>query len=358
MNSPNAIAGSQAPDEIEAQPAEQTEEVAPVETETPETPAAAPGEEEGEPESPVTPEPVAEAPVTEPEPEAVQIKKSDVQKRIDSLTRRRYQLETQNTQLQNELEEVRRQAQQSVQPGQAPIQGQPVPQQIAIDPAQLGLPPKPTKEQYETNDAFLENMAIWQAVYEVRRQAVVQRQMDIQSRQIASQNAVVENWNAAVEVARAKYDDFDEVVGSETKIPQAAFTAIVDSPVGTDIAYYLGKHPEAVRVLNQMQSPVAIMRQIGKLEAQLTPGPAPAKPAAHGTVKAAQTKPGAAPVQTPTTPVATTPTTQKPKPKTSQPITPVGTSRPVSNSTTSTKDPSQMTYREYKVWREKNGARR
>lgn len=377
MNAPNAIAGSQATDETEVQPGSQPGDGSEVEVSAePETPEVAPVEGEGAPETPEVPEAggdgtgtegAAETPVVPVEPvlpAEPQIKKSDVQKRIDALTRRRYQLETQNTHLQNELEELKRQTQQIVQPGQTPGQpasGQPAPQvipNVQIDPAQLGLPPKPTKEQFETNDAFLENMAIWQAVYEVRRQTVVQRQFDIQARQTAAQNAVIENWNTALEKAREKYDDFDDVVGAETKIPQAAFTAIVDSPVGTEIAYYLGKHPEAVRGLNQFTSPVAIMREIGKLEAKLATAPVPSGTAqkqnpgaSPSTPKPAQTKPGTQSQPAPGAP-------QKPKPKTSQPITPVGTSRPVSTSTTSTKDPGQMTYREYKTWREKNGAKR
>ena len=342
-SSPNAIAGSQAADESQ-DPLETVEPIEePTETETPVEPG------DGEPETPAEPEagdgtappesgidPDAAVP-TEP-----QIKKSDVQKRIDALTRRRYQLETQNTQLQTELEALRN------QPQAQPSQAQPAQVPINLDPSQLGLPPRPVKEQFETNDAYLESVAMWQAVYEVRRQTVVQNQIAAQNKQIATQNTVIENWNSAVEKARQVHEDFDDVVGTDQKIPQAAFTAIVDSPAGTEIAYYLGQHPEEIQRLNKLATPVAVVREIGKLEAKL------AQPAA------VSPKPGAVtPAPKPAAkPPAAVPVTQQNR-KPSTPITPVGTSRPVSaGGTSSGKDPSTMSYREYKKWREDNGTKR
>jgi hypothetical protein len=366
-NAPNAIAGSQAPDE----PQEPLEPQEPAEPEVPETTEAAAEPGSGEEGAPETPESTGgddgtATPVEEDAtvvPAETQIKKSDVQKRFDALTRRRYQLETQNTQLQNELEELRRQSQGGGQPGQT---GQPAapaatPANINIDPAQLGLPARPTKEQFETNDAYLESVAMWQAVYEVRRQTVLQRQVEVQNRQIAAQNTVVENWNASVEKARQKYDDFDDVVGTDLKIPQAAFTAIVDSPEGTEIAYYLGSHPEEINRLNKLTSAVAVMREIGKLEDRLAKSTGSQAPGAVASTPKPAAKPAAAPAQVKAAvPAQVKPaaTTQKPKP--SAPIAPVGTSRPVTagGSASSGKDPSTMSYREYKKWREENGQKR
>ncbi|HOK55405.1 MAG TPA: hypothetical protein PKV43_13140, partial [Armatimonadota bacterium] len=145
--------------------------------------------------------------------------------------------------------------------------------------------------------------------------------------QQAAQAQAAARWAEAVEQARKRYEDFDEVVSVNVPIPQAAFTAILDSPVGPDIAYYLGKNPDVVRKLNSMvNNPAAVYREIGKLEALLE-----------------RSNPG-----------TSAKTTPKPKPKpTATPVSKAGTAPLASR-----KSPDEMTYQEYKAWREEQIAKK
>lgn len=66
-----------------------------------------------------------------------------------------------------------------------------------------------------------------------------------------------------------KYNDFEDVVG-DPDLPITATMAevLVESDLGEDLAYYLGKNPkEAARIA--ALSPLGVARELGKLEAKL-----------------------------------------------------------------------------------------
>jgi len=260
--------------------------------------------------------------------------KSDVQKRIDTLTRRRYELEGRNEELEYELARMKRRL--------AAIEGGEQEQKPAAQPAAVD-PEKPNRDNFTTYEDWVEAVSLYNA-----KKALRERDEEAQRQQATvQQTTIVENWNKSLEVARSKYEDFDTVVGTDLKIPQVAFNAIVDSPVGTDVAYFLGTHPEVAAGLAKL-SPVACVRAIGRIEAQFevkqsAPAPAATPAAAPG---ASQPKGQAA------RPAAV----QRPKPITSAasaPVEPVG-----ARSARSTKNPDEMSYQEYKQWREEGNGRR
>lgn len=73
------------------------------------------------------------------------------------------------------------------------------------------------------------------------------------------------------------YADFDDVVDQDLPVNQAMFESITDSELGPQIAYYLGKNPaEALRI--SKLSPMAAAREIGKIEAKVTPAEPPTEP--------------------------------------------------------------------------------
>ena len=81
------------------------------------------------------------------------------------------------------------------------------------------------------------------------------------------QHMFEQNWNAQVDKAAAKYDDFDTVVG-ELKPVSPWSQAIMQAQNGSDIAYYLGTHMREAQRIATLH-PVDQIREIGKIEAKL-----------------------------------------------------------------------------------------
>lgn len=257
--------------------------------------------------------------------------KSDVQKRIDTLTRRRYELEGRNEELEYELARMKRRMaaiesgdQEAAKPAAAP----------AVDSE------KPNRDTFNTYEDWVEAVSLYNAKKALRED----KDESLRQQQAVQQTTVVENWNKSLEGARAKYEDFDTVVGSDLKIPQVAFNAIVDSPVGPDVAYFLGQHPDIATGLAKL-SPVACVRAIGRIEAQFEiKAPAAVTPA------------GAPGASQPKGQSARPAVVQRPKIITSAasaPVEPVG-----ARSARSTANPDEMSYQEYKKWREEGNGRR
>ena len=120
-------------------------------------------------------------------------------------------------------------------------------------------------------EQYVKALTAWQTRQTLREnQQLLYRHQQNEAAQ-AAQAEIIENWNNAVEVARDKYDDFDDVVGQrQIRISQAAFTAIIESPMGPDIAYHIGSHPEIATKIRKM-SQLGAIREIGRIESQFLP---------------------------------------------------------------------------------------
>lgn len=173
-------------------------------------------------------------------------RKGRVQKRIDTLTRRLYEQ-------QEELDALR----DRVSKPQTDSSAQQRPRSDAKKPA---IGDFPSYEQY------IEALADWRAGQRFQEQ----RQAELVQAEQERTREVFETYNDAAQAARVKYEDFEEVVGrKDLKIPQAAQAAVIEAgPLGPDIAYYLGKHPELCYELAEM-SPMRAVATIGQIEAQL-----------------------------------------------------------------------------------------
>jgi len=93
----------------------------------------------------------------------------------------------------------------------------------------------------------------------------------------AQQQQLVDGWNAAIDKAGEKYEDFDQVVG-ELKPTSAWAIAIMQAENAADVAYHLGSNmKEAQRII--ALNPVSQIYEIGKLSAKLLATPPTPKPA-------------------------------------------------------------------------------
>jgi hypothetical protein len=71
--------------------------------------------------------------------------------------------------------------------------------------------------------------------------------------------------------AKEKHPDFDETV-SHLTLPasHAMLEAILDSELGAEIMYWLGKHPTECKLIGDLP-PVSAVREIGRIEGTIAP---------------------------------------------------------------------------------------
>ncbi len=237
----------------------------------------------------------SEEPLPEEKVEEKPKDKDPVQRRIDEITKKRRDAERERDYEHTkrlELEEELKKAKSAVPQGD-----------------------KPKIENFETEVEYLEALADWK----------IEQKFKVETEKISKETASVDEKKAIdetyqeldekMEKGRIKYDDFNELVLNEDlKISESMVEAILLSDTAEDVLYYLGKHPEEAADIAKL-SPLKVAHELGKIEARLSIPPPPPKKK----------------------------TTNAP-----EPITPVKTTGVIEH------DPSQMTPREYRAWRERN----
>lgn len=93
---------------------------------------------------------------------------------------------------------------------------------------------------------------------------------------------VRESWNEQMDNGYEKYDDFEEVIYNKQLVMTDPMTfAVMESEVGGDIAYFLGKNPREAERISQLSQPAqirAIDKIAGKFAKNTTSAPDPIKP--------------------------------------------------------------------------------
>lgn len=174
-------------------------------------------------------------------------KLSGVQKRINELTRQRYEEEEKRKALEAEVQQLREQQFKTTH--------------------ESG---KPTLEQFDYDqDAYQEAVLKWaqdgvQREQEAKLQAEKERQEFQQ--QIQKAQALREKVTKAIE----KYPDYLDVVENPDvpslgKLNQAAYEALMESEAMADVSYYLAKNPHEVYEFQSM-SPSQAIRKIVSIE--------------------------------------------------------------------------------------------
>lgn len=224
-----------------------------------ETPAGeAPAGEEKPPEKPEPPE--EEIPFDRLQP--------GVQKRINTVTRKRREAERERDRLQLENERLRGGA-----PGTAP------------HPDVSGKDELPREEDFEDYAGYTRAVARHEG-------RIAAREEYEKARAAEKQTALEEQMNEKFAVGRKKYADFDEVALSAV-IPYNDHmqNVVLESEHTAELAYFLGQHLEEAERIARLP-PLAVMREVVKLEGKLsgkkttgsktTRAPAPIKPVAGG----------------------------------------------------------------------------
>lgn len=187
--------------------------------------------------------------------------------------------------------------------------------------------PEPNAKDFTEHDKYIAALARWNTRQENREQRERDKQAAVQERTQETFN----NWhNKAIPAARAAHEDFDEIVGRSAAIPESVKVTIMElGEAGTDVAYYLGQHPELCEELMGMSDARAVAR-IGRLEAKL-----------HPDVEEEEK-------EAPKPPEKKIPVSKAPEPAKLVKAT----------ATTAAKKPEEMNHNEYREWRKKNSAGR
>lgn len=217
-------------------------------------PPAAPPEKAGEPET---------APATEPEvqqegePEGEQVPEG-VQKRIDKAVRKQREAERRAEAAETELQRLRTP---ETKPAEKPA------------PAEG----KPKVSDFADYDEYVEALAEWKT--DQRLAADKSKEQTAKAAE-SHRNAAAAFGERVKEAAKKpEYANIYDVLDSDVAVSAAMHEAILESPLGAELAYYLGKHPEEAAHIATM-TVVGAGRALGKIEASLTKPPETPKPKA------------------------------------------------------------------------------
>lgn len=101
------------------------------------------------------------------------------------------------------------------------------------------------------------------------------RERNLQAADERVRSEINRAWEGIKSDMRSRVPDFDQVVNSQTPIHERAAPFIAESEKGGEIAYWLGKNPEAARDLfDKFQSaPAQALIELGRIEARLSAPP-------------------------------------------------------------------------------------
>ena len=117
-------------------------------------------------------------------------------------------------------------------------------------------------EQFETYEDYAEALAERKAQELLARREAEQQQ-----------HAYFEAYHDREEVARDKYDDFEQVAyNPNLPVTEAMTRAILASEIGPDVLYHLGSSPSEAARISRLD-PILQAREIGKIEARLSADP-------------------------------------------------------------------------------------
>lgn len=157
--------------------------------------------------------------------------------------------------------------------------------------------PQPIREQFDSPDEYAEARADWSARQAVRRFEAEQRAKADQERASQEFQQVLTSWHERRAKTIEKYPDYEAVAeSSDVQIAQHVGMALMNVPNGPEVAYWLGKNPAEAARISALGPPHAAI-EIGRLSERLnTPpptskAPAPVKPLASGSNEASKVAP-------------------------------------------------------------------
>src|SRR5437016_2396707 len=198
---------------------------------------------------------VPEAATQETEDEQQEQKpKGGFQRKIDKLTRERYELREQLAEIRGRLA--------AMETRPAGTNGR----------TETGDPePKPT--DFGTYEEYIKAAARWVARQEHQSLSAKDREREAATEQAEREREIVSSYNERLEEFRADHDDFNYIVGKAMltqEIAPSVQVALMEDERGPEMAYYLGQHPEVCDHLNSLSAAGAV-KYLGRLSERLFP---------------------------------------------------------------------------------------
>jgi len=166
--------------------------------------------------------------------------------------------------------------------------------------AKLGV--KPQQADFDDYDAFetardewIENRASLKARLNfVREDVARQESIALDAANRAARETAVQ-FESSVQSARQRYEDYDDVMATareqDLRVPRDLGQALMESPVGADVLYYLCTNPAEVERITALSTTRALA-EIGKLEGRIQ-ARLGGRPGPRGIVPAPTARPGA-----------------------------------------------------------------
>jgi hypothetical protein len=132
---------------------------------------------------------------------------------------------------------------------------------------------KPSPDNFKDAFEYAEALAEWSA-----EQALAKREQEVKQKEVeAKRETVIKTWQQKLEVTKAEYPDYDDMVSSSSvKVNDTIRDAILESDVGPRILYELASDDDLAEKLSTITTAGAL-KLIGKLEAQFEKTEEPAK---------------------------------------------------------------------------------
>lgn len=130
----------------------------------------------------------------------------------------------------------------------------------------------PDFSQIQDPTEELAERTAWKVRQQNATEAEARLARERESTAIEHQQRMNAAWTEAVDEARERMPDFDQVVNDKTPIHARAAPFIVESDKGAEIAYWLGKNPTEARALYQKfeSAPNQALMELGRIEARLS----------------------------------------------------------------------------------------
>lgn len=129
---------------------------------------------------------------------------------------------------------------------------------------------KPKLENFASLEEYTEALADWKFDQRDAARAAVEARTAAER----SQSELVASFSKREAEARTKHADFDDVVGQDLPVSPPMRDAVLFSPLGQEMRYWLGQHPEDCRRIAGLPRDAALSA-MGKVEALVEAGSLP-----------------------------------------------------------------------------------
>lgn len=181
--------------------------------------------------------------------------KGGFQRRIDRLTKEKYELSGMNRELRERLTRIEEQL-----AGKSPAKTEPE-------------DPEPKPEAFSTYEEYVKAVSRWATKQEAKQLLAKQEEQLAKQEAEERDREIVETYKERADQFTEEHEDFNEVVARvqvSKNIAEAVQVSLLEDDNGPALAYYLGEHPEVVSKLNDMTAAGAV-RYLGRLSERLFP---------------------------------------------------------------------------------------